>query len=338
MKFLVTGASGFIGGHLCRHLLDAGHVVRAVCSSPKSEDFLRTRVSDANKIKVLEFIRIERSCVNPASWRNACLEVDAVFHLAGRAHRSDKSSSDALDVYRRDNLEVTQVLANAAIHAGVRHFIFISSATVYGTHSIDGQAFQEDSSVAPHEHDPYAISKREAEIFLQTPELRAAMATTIVRLPLVYGAGVKGNMCSLMRLVASGLPLPLASMDNRRSLVSIPNLVDFLLCAALNEKARGQTLLLSDNEDVSTPVLIRAIALGLGKKARLFAVPPRLLQAASFMLGQRARYEKLAASFQLDAAWSRNLLNWRPPVGLAEGIAEMCAAYAKSIDGNNRKP
>jgi UDP-glucose 4-epimerase len=249
------------------------------------------------------------------------------FSSGGAAHRSDKSSSDALEVYRRDNLEVTQVLAEAAIHAGVRHFIFISSATVYGLHSLAGQAFREDSPAAPHKCDPYAISKREAEIFLQTPEIRAALAPTTVRLPLVYGAGVKGNMCSLMRLVASGLPLPLASIDNHRSFVSIPNLVDFLLCAALSENAKGQMFLASDNEDISTPELIRAIALGLGKRARLFAVPSWLLQVASFILGQGASYEKLASSFQFDITQSCKLLNWQPKIVFAEGIAEMCTAY-----------
>ncbi|GHU15201.1 NAD-dependent epimerase [Betaproteobacteria bacterium] len=313
-----------------------GYVVRAVCSAPESADFLRKLTADVKHTKALELVRVKRSCVNPASWQVACQGVDAIFHLAGRAHRSDKASSDALEVYRRDNLEVTQALAKAAILAGVPRFIFISSATVYGTHSLAGQAFREDSPVAPHERDPYAISKREAEVFLQTPEIRAAIAPTIVRLPLVYGAGVKGNMRSLMRLVASGLPLPLASIDNRRSFISIPNLVDFLLCAALNEKAKGQTLLVSDNEDVSTPMLIRAIALSLGKNVPLFAVSPRLLQVASRLLGQGGRYEKLVGSFQLDAAWSRELLGWQPVSGFAGGIAGMCAGYANGIGEKNR--
>jgi nucleoside-diphosphate-sugar epimerase len=303
---------------------------------PESVDALRAQAVNAHYANALELVRVERSCVHPAGWLAACQGVDAVFHLAGRAHRSDASSSDALDIYRRDNLEVTQALAQAAIHAGVRRFVFISSVTVYGTHSLDGQAFREHSPVAPHERDPYAISKREAEIFLQTPEIRSLLAPTIVRLPLVYGAGVKGNMRALTRLVASGLPLPLAGINNRRSLVSIPNLVDFLLQVALNDKARNQILLVSDNADVSTPELIRAIALGLGRKARLFAVPPRWLQATSRMLGQGGRYEKLVASFQVDAACSRDLLNWRPQTGFAEGIVEMCAADINEMDDKNR--
>lgn len=325
MKFLLTGASGFIGAHLCRHLLDAGHIVRAACSAPERVDDLRALL--ASHAHALELFKVERSCVTPAVWQFACQGMDAVFHLAGRAHRSDQGAGDALAVYRRDNLEVTRALAQAAVQTGVRRFIFISSATVYGTHSLVGQAFQEDSPVALHERDPYAISKREAEFFLQTPKLRAALVPTIVRLPLVYGAGVKGNMRALVRLVANGLPLPLAGIDNRRSLVSIPNLVDFLLCAAVSENAKNQTLLVSDHADVSTPELIRAIALGLGKKARLFAVPPRWLQTASRLLGQGGRYEKLSASFQLDTSRSRDLLNWHPSTGFSEGIAAMCAAY-----------
>jgi UDP-glucose 4-epimerase len=333
MKFLVTGASGFIGGHLCRHLLDAGHWVRAACSAPENADSLRARVADASNVKALELVRVERSCVNPVSWQVVCQGVDAIFHLAGRAHRGDQSSSDALLVYRRDHLDVTQALANAALHAGVRHFIFVSSATIYGTHSPAGQAFREDSPAAPHARDPYALAKLAAEDFLRAPEVASTLNSVIVRSPLVYGPGVKGNMLSLLRLVARGLPLPLAGIDNRRSFVGIHNLVDFLLCAATHENARGKTLLVSDGEDVSTPELIRAMARGLGKHPRLFHVPPEMLRAASALLGQRARYGKLADNFQIDAAWSRDLLNWRPRTGFAEGIAGMCAAYMRLVGG-----
>jgi nucleoside-diphosphate-sugar epimerase len=325
MKFLVTGASGFIGGHLVHHLLDAGHAVRAACSAPESAGLLRTLASG---FRTLEVIRVERPGLNPVCWQAACQDVEVIFHLAGRAHRADLSSSGALDVYRRDNLAVTQALASAAISAGVRRFILASSATVYGRHSPAGQPFRENSPVAPHERDPYAISKREAEIFLQTPPIRSRLAPTLVRLPLVYGAGVKGNLRALMRLIARRLPLPLAGIDNRRSFIGIANLVDFLRHAAQDERAGDRILLASDNEDVSTPELVRAIARGLGKKARLFNIPSRILRAASFMSGQGARYEKLAASFQIDAAWSRDLLDWQPRTGFAEGMARMCAAEA----------
>jgi nucleoside-diphosphate-sugar epimerase len=330
MKFLVTGASGFIGASLCRHLLDAGHAVRAAASTlAPADDALQGLGLDARHAKAPEWIQIERSCRNPAAWQAACQGVDAVFHLAGRAHRAAPSVG-ARAVYRRDHLEVTQALAKAAIHAGVRRFLFMSSTTVYGAHSLAGQAFREDSPTASRNDDPYAISKRETEIFLGTPEINAALAPTIIRLPLVYGAGVKGNMRLLLRLVDRGIPLPLASVENRRSFVNLPNLVDFLRVAALDEKARGQTLLVSDNEDVSTPTLIRAIALGLGKKARLFAVPPGALRVVGGILGQGARCNKLIANFQIDATHSRDLLNWRPQIGFAEGVAKMCAAFHDS--------
>jgi nucleoside-diphosphate-sugar epimerase len=172
--------------------------------------------------------------------------------------------------------------------------------------------------------DAYAQSKLAAEEFLRSCEMRA-LSTVIVRLPLVYGAGVKGNMALLMRLAESGLPLPLAGINNRRSFVGIQNCTDFLLAAACHPESGGRILLVSDREDVSTPDLIRVIARALGGAARLFFVPLAFLKIACTLLGQRARFEKISASFQIDPAASCELLGWQPRVSLSEGIAQMCA-------------
>ncbi|MDR1351555.1 MAG: NAD-dependent epimerase/dehydratase family protein [Zoogloeaceae bacterium] len=330
MKFLVTGASGFIGGHLCRHLLHVGHAVRAACSAPEKADVLRAMRTE---MSALELFRVDHENGITAQWQTACTGIDGVIHLAARAHR-EKSSEAAAFAYRRVNQELTRV-TEAAVWANVKSFVFVSSATVYGTDSPVGQVFRENSPAAPHSDDPYAVAKLEAENFLRTPGIMAALHPVIVRPPLVYGPGVKGNMLSLLRLVARGLPLPLASVNNRRSFVGIDNLVDFLLCAATHESARGKTLLVSDGEDVSTPQLIRAIARGLGKSPRLFSAPPVLLRTAAALSGQRTRYGKLADNFQLDAGWSRELLDWQPKTGFAEGIAEMCAAYKKGQQAIN---
>jgi nucleoside-diphosphate-sugar epimerase len=263
--------------------------------------------------------------------------VEVVFHLAGRAHRGDNSSPSARSIYFQDNLEMTRALAEAAMKARVRRFVFASSVAVYGTASV-GEAFREDSPVAPHPDSVYAQSKWAAEEFLLSE--CAALEPVVIRLPLVYGVGVKGNMATLMRLAASGLPLPLAGIDNRRSFINIPNCVDFLLTAACHPNAGGQILLASDREDVTTPGLIRMIANEFGKTggkpARLFSVSPKFLRAACSLLGQKARFEKLAGDFQIDPRASCALLGWSPKVSLAEGIAKMCGAGIRGQESEIR--
>ena len=318
MRCLVTGANGFIGRHLVRHLLNAGHEVRAVDSSESAESITSER---------LENVRIVQSAIDSAIWQGVCRDVKVIFHLAGRAHRGNDSSTSVRSVYFRDNLEMTRALAEAALKERVRRFVFASSVTVYGTASAPGEAFREDSPVAPHSGDVYAQSKRAAEEFLLPGDICVALEPVVVRLPLVYGVGVKGNMAALVRLARSGLPLPLAGINNRRSFINIPNCVDFLLAAACHPGAGGRILLVSDREDVSTPNLLRAIANESEKPVRLFSIPSGLLKMACSLLGQKERFEKLAGNFQVDPTASCTLLGWSPKVSFAEGIAQMCAEY-----------
>jgi nucleoside-diphosphate-sugar epimerase len=213
---------------------------------------------------------------------------------------------------------------------GVRRFVFASSVTVYGAASIPDEPFREDSLPAPHPDDFYAQSKQAAEVFLLSDCVGAGMEPIIVRLPLVYGTGAKGNMAALMRLAASGLPLPLAGIRNRRSFVNIPNCVDFLHAAATHPRAGRQILLVSDREDISMPELIRLMARAQGKPARLFPVPVHFLKMACSLLGQKARFEKLTSYFQIDPGASCDLLGWQPKASLAEGIKQMCAGRGEA--------
>jgi len=320
VKCLVTGANGFIGHHLVRHLLDAGHEVKAVVSTDRTE-----AVASVG----LKYFQTARSSIDSVIWQTACHDVDIIFHLAGRAHHGRDSSESIRSIYFRDNLEMTRALAEAAIKERVRRFVFASSVTIYGAASVVGDAFREDSLAAPHPDDVYAQSKRAAEEFLLSDNICTALKPAIVRLPLVYGAGVKGNMATLMRLAGSGLPLPLAGIDNRRSFINIPNCVDFLLTAACHPDSGGRILLASDREDVSTPDVIRTIAREMGKPTRLFSVPNALLYTASSLLGQKVRLEKLTSNFQIDPTASCSLLGWSPKVSFAEGVAHMCAEYRR---------
>ena len=321
MKCLVTGANGFIGTNLVRYLLDAGHEVRAVDSSEQAGSIAGNR---------LENIHVARSMVDSAIWQAVCRDVEVIFHLAGRVHHGDSSLTSARSVYFRDNLEMTRVLAKAAVKARVRRFVFASSVAVYGTASVAGEAFREDSPVAPHPDNVYAQSKRAAEEFLLSDNVCAALTPVVIRLPLVYGAGVKGNMAMFIRLTRSGLPLPLAGIDNRRSFINIHNCVEFLLAAACHPGADGRILLASDCEDVTTPDLIRAIARETGKSARLFPVPSGFLKMVCAITGQKARFEKLTGNFQINPSASCDFLGWSPKVSFDEGIACMCAGYKEA--------
>jgi len=318
VKCLVTGANGFIGDHFIRYLLDAGHEVKAVNSSERADGIGGGR---------FENNKISRSMVDLTAWQAVCRDIEVVFHFAGRVHHGDGSLPSARSVYFRDNLEMTRVLAEAAAKERVRRFVFASSVAVYGTVSVAGEAFREDSPVAPHPENFYAQSKRAAEEFLLSGNIRAALKPVVVRLPLVYGPGAKGNIATLLRLARNGFPLPLAGIDNRRSYINIANCVDFLLAAGCHPDAGGHILLASDCEDVSTPDLIRAIARKMGKSARLFPVPPGFLKMVCSLSGQKARFEKLAGNFQIDPSASCAFLGWSPKVSFAEGIARMCAGY-----------
>ena len=319
MKCLVTGANGFIGNHLVRYLLDNGHDVRAI------DSLEHTACQD--KMFRLETVRISRSTADIAAWQAVCHDMDVIFHLAGRVHSKDASLPSARPFFFRDNLDMTRVLAEAAIKTCVRRFIFTSSVAVYGTVSIADEAFREDSTVSPHPDNFYAQSKLAAEEFLLSDNVCAALEPVIVRLPLVYGDGAKGNIATLMRLAQSGIPLPLAGIDNRRSFINIQNCVDYLLAAARRPGAGGRVLLASDQEDVTTPDLIHAIARELRKPARLFHVPSWFLKIICSIPGQKERYEKLAGNFQINPSASCAFLNWSPKVSFSEGIALMCAGY-----------
>jgi nucleoside-diphosphate-sugar epimerase len=271
MKVVVTGASGFIGGHLCTALGAAGHEVAA----------------------------------------SALLEgADAVVHLANVAHRR----ADEAEL-RRVNVEGTARLAREAAAAGVRRFVYLSSVKVHGEESA-GTPLREDSPFAPQ--DAYGRSKLEAERVLAGAA--GAMETVILRPPLVYGPRVKANFLALIRAVARGWPLPLASVGNRRSLIYVGNLVDAILRCLEAPAAAGRTYLVSDGRAVSTPALCRALGTALDRPARLFACPPTLLELLPPL-------RKLTQSMEIDDAAIRRGLGWAPPFSFEYGVQETVRWY-----------
>ncbi len=289
---LVTGSTGFIG--------------RALVAELAARQF--------------NCYQLARSSVEIAA-RTHCL-----IHCAARAHIMRDEALDPRAEYRRVNVHGTLKLAHQAAAAGVRRFIFMSSIGVNGTFTHGSHRFAGDDVPAPTED--YAISKWEAEQGLWEIASQTRMEVVVVRSPLVYGPGVKGNFARLLDLVNSGVPLPLASVNNRRSFIGLDNLVDLLIRCMDHPRAAGQTLLVSDGQDLSTPELLLMIANALGRTARLLPVPVSLLRLAGRALGRLNEVDRLVGSLEVDSGTTRELLGWTPPVSVEEGVGRMVQAYS----------
>jgi len=203
--------------------------------------------------------------------------------------------------------------------AGVRRFVFVSSIKVNGEFSTPEAPFTENSEVRPF--DAYAISKHEAELGLSEIAAETGMEVVIVRPPLVYGPGVKGNFMLLINLLAKQIPLPLGLINcNRKSFVSLDNLIDFLGLCVFRAEAAGRVFLVSDQNDVSTAELLRGLGSAMAVKPRLFPVPRVLLQSAAILANKQSAYDKLCGSLVVDSSAASRLLGWVPPLSFDEGL------------------
>ncbi len=306
MKVLVTGATGFVGQLLCAQLSRRGHEVRGVARG-------------TSRVAAPAVLTVNVEEIGPTTdWTAAVEGADAVVHLAARVHILGDAAADTLAEYRRTNVEGTRSLAAASVRAGVRRLVLLSSAKVYGERST--RPFREGD--VTHPEDAYAVSKLEAEEALKEALAGAQTKWTILRPPLVYGPGVRANFLRLMRTVARGTPLPLARIDNRRSLVYVGNLVDAIEGCLQAEAAAGRTWPLNDGEDLSTPELVRRLARALNKPARLVPVPVPLLRLAGALSGKAATVDRLVESLQVDATAIRTVLQWTPPYSVDQGLVE----------------
>jgi nucleoside-diphosphate-sugar epimerase len=251
-------------------------------------------------------------------WSGALGGVDAVIHLAARAHILNDSAADPLTAFRSVNVEGTLNLARQAATAGVKRFVFISSVKVNGESTEPGRAFTEVD--APNPQDAYGQSKHEAEQGLREIAAQTGMEVVIIRPPLVYGPGVKANFAALMRAVQRGWPLPLGAVHNKRSLVALSNLIDFIITCITHPQAVNQTFLVSDGQDLSTPELVRGLALAAGMPARLLPVPVWALQAGATLLGKGGAVQRLCGNLQVDISKARSLLGWVPPISVEEQL------------------
>ena len=260
-------------------------------------------------------------------WIEALSRVDLVIHLAARVHILRDNTLDPMAAFRSVNVDGTLNLARQAADAGVKRFVFVSSAKVNGESTQPHRPFTEAD--IPNPQDAYSLSKHEAEQGLQKLAASTSMEVVIIRPPLVYGPGVKANFAALMQAVQMGRPLALGAVNNRRSLIALDNLVDFIMTCLEHPKAANQTFLVSDGNDLSTAELVRGLARAAGVSPRLLPVPVWALQAGAMLLGKEDEVQRLCGNLQLDISKSQNLLNWRPPLVVEEGLRRAVAGMQR---------
>lgn len=307
MLIAVTGAAGFIGCALVKALSARGLSARGLVRS-------RNSLSCSSDTNVENFIVGDIHA--GTDWSPGLSDADCVIHCAARAHIMRETASNALEAYRAVNVAGTHHLAEQAAALGVKRLVCLSSV---------GARFAHNDKPMPE--DAYGISKWEAEQALREVSARTGLEIVIVRPPLVYGPGVKGNFRRLLRLAASGAPLPLGAVRNQRSLAGLDNLVDLLIRCVDHPAAAGQTFLVSDDHDLSTPALIRRLTRALGKSPRLLPVPPSVLRLAGRITGRAAEVERLIGSLQVDITHTREVLGWVPPVSVDEGLRTTAEWY-----------
>jgi nucleoside-diphosphate-sugar epimerase len=308
MRVLVTGANGFVGRALCGRLAEDAHaVVPAV----------RGACGLAGEVIVGDID-------GEPAWRSALGNCDAVVHLAARVHVMHDTAINPLTVYRATNTDATLNLARQAAKVGAKRFVYLSSIKVNGEATEPDRPFHADDPPAPE--DAYAISKYEAEQGLMVIAKETGMEVVIIRSPLVYGPGVKGNFASLVKWVRKGLPLPFGALKNKRSLVALDNLVSFIALCADREKsptAANKVFLISDGEDVSTTELLHMVAMAYGKKVFFIPVPQGWLNIVAKMLGKTEVASRLLGSLVVDNSPARDVLGWHPVVTMEEQLRKM---------------
>ncbi len=309
---LVTGANGFIGRALCARLAAEGREVRGAVRNARQAVELPETVVPA----------VIGEVGPDTDWSAALDGVETVVHLAARVHQAG-AGAGAARAYDLVNRAGTERLALQALERRARRLVFLSSVKVHGEENT--LPYREDMPCRPR--DPYGESKLAAEEALGRIGRQRGLEVVILRPPLVYGAGAKANFAKLMTAIRRGIPLPLGSIENRRSLIYLENLTDAISVCMTHRGAAGMTFLVSDGEDVSTPELVRRLAAALGRPARLVPCPPGLLRVAGRLTGRSAAVDRLVGSLTVDSSRIRRELGWKPPFTLAGGLAATAAWF-----------
>jgi nucleoside-diphosphate-sugar epimerase len=317
-RVLVTGATGFVGRHLLRSR--GAYTVRAAVRSGAAADAAAELGAEPAVVGSID---------EHTDWTPALRGIEHVVHLAARVHVMDATAADRTQ-YEQTNVSGTERLAGAAARAGVKRFVFVSTVKVNGE-ATGERAFQADDRAEPR--DDYGRSKLEAERRLQEIDASSAMRVAIIRPPLVYGPGVRANFLRLLSWSERALPLPLARVNNVRSIVSVWNLCDLIWSLLMRESPTCGVFMISDGQDISTPELIRLLAHSMGRSARLFPAPIALLRIGAALAGKSEEFRRLCGSLAVDISDTRERLGWTPPVSLDEGLRRTADWYIHRRNG-----
>jgi nucleoside-diphosphate-sugar epimerase len=315
MKILVTGANGFVGSQLSETLAKSGHEVRNTARSLASNSSTTRELITCDLESVDNLDHLTTGC-------------DAIVHLAGRAHVMSDNPATSESLYVSANVDVTRKLAQSAARTGVKRMILMSSVKVNGESTTINTPFTAQD--IPNPQDPYGRSKTQAEQALWEITSTSDLEGVVIRPPLVYGPGVRANFASLIGIVGRGLPLPLGSIQNKRSFVSLDNLVDLISTTVQSPNAAGNTFLVSDGHDLSTPELVRSIASALDQSPKLFPFPSALLKLAATASGRRGAYDRLCGSLTVDIALTKQKLSWTPPFTVQDSMQRTVDAFIQS--------
>jgi len=303
MRVAITGSNGFIGQNLCNALKNNSHKIRQL-----------VRYDQHNSIDSFSVGDISHN----TDWSKALEDVDCIIHCAGLAHNLHRSKNLNLTSFEEINVLGTINLAEQASRLGVNRMVFLSSLKVNGDLTTTDRPFTEKS--IPKPRGEYAQSKWDAEQKLREISSTSKLDVITVRPPLVYGPGVKANFLYLLKAVSLGLPLPLGSIDNRRSFISVDNLTDFLIACITKPEARGKTFLVSDDEDISTSYLIESMAKLMNKPSRLFYLPKKFMHLGGFLINKENMIRSLVDSLQVDISYTKKTLSWEPKYTLQESL------------------
>ena len=311
MNILVTGATGFLGGHLYKDLIKRKFFVRIAVRSKSS---IKSEHDEMAPDKVYYIGEIDRK----NNWGPALSNLDVVIHTAAKNQIASNKHSNSLSQYRETNVAGTLNLAKQAADAGVKRFIFVSSIKVLGERTLNGETFKVGDKASPES--PYAVSKWEAEQGLMQLAKQTDMEIVIIRPPLVYGPGATGNFSKLVKLAKSGIPLPFGSLKNKRSLISVHNLIDLIVKCIDHPNASNQVILASDGEDISTGDLLIKLGDALNRRIWLIPIPESALTTLATFLGGPAVASRLLGSLQVDITRTQAALEWTPRYSIEQGL------------------
>ena len=308
MKILLTGSTGFLASALQKKLND--HIVILTSRGDKIESSPRV---------------FRKNISSTENFSDCLSNIDVVIHTAARVHQMNDLAEDPQKEFMETNCFGALNLARQAAQAGVKRFIFLSSIKVNGEESHSGRPFRFDDPRLPK--DPYGISKAKAEEGLLKIAAETRLEVTIIRPPLVYGPDVKANFAALLKLASKNVPLPLGSVNNKRSFVALDNLINLIVTCIDHPKAANQVFLISDDNDVSTSKLFSIMVEAFGKKARLINVSPHFLRLIAKLIGKEEMIDRLCGDLSVDIRHTKNTLDWTPVVSLVDGV-KICVSHS----------